>query len=319
MRNLKRDTARPSLWLPFLLVAGSVLFAGCGATAPIVGSIDTPDTLQTDETGTFQAVIENEEEADGPLTYTWKFGDGSTESGLRATHKYGSTGQYTVRFRASNEGGADSARATLQMVSPPEPAQIVSLTATPNPVDEGERISFETNVKGDNPMTYNWRLGDGTRKTERSASHMYASAGEYTVRLRAANEAGEDTRTVNVQVNRVPPEICRSMSEMSSAFFNRNSSTLTDAAKTSLRENSAILSKCPNIKVRTVGFAAPNEQNAESLSEDRAEAVAAFYRENGVSRSRITTMGNGMVDGVTSKKGGTREYRRADSIPQREE
>jgi hypothetical protein len=30
------------------------------------------------------------------------------------------------------------------------------------------------------------------------------------------------------------------------------------------------------------------------------------------------TSGQGQVEGVTSKKGGTRQYRRADSLPQRD-
>lgn len=318
MLSLRGNPARPSLLLPILFVAGSIFLAGCGATAPVISSINTPDTLETNESGTFEAMIQNEDEADESLSYAWEFGDGSTEPGLRTTHEYGSTGEYTVLFHASNEGGADSAQATLQMVSPPQPARVVSLNATPNPVDEGESVSFESNVQGENPMTYNWSLGDGNTGSERSTSHMYASAGEYTVRFRAENASGSDTRTVNVQVNRVRPEICQTVSEMSSAFFERNSSTLTDEAKTSLRENSDILSRCPDVSVRTTGFAAPNERNVESLSADRAEAVAAFYRENGVSRSQITTQGNGSVDEIASMKGGTREYRRADSIPQGE-
>lgn len=318
MRHLSDTLARPALWLPILLVGAGMLLTGCGATAPVISSIDTPDTLQTNESGTFQAMIQNEAEADEPLRYTWEFGDGSTGPGLRATHEYGSTGRYTVLFHARNEGGADSARATLQMVSPPKPAKIVSVNVTPNPVDEGATVSFSSNVQGDNPMTYEWNLGDGNSGDERSASHKYASAGEYTVRLRAANDTGSDTRTVNVEVDRERPEICGMVSEMSSAFFNENSSTLTDEAKTSLRQNTSILSQCPNVTVRTEGFAAPNERNPESLSEDRAEAVAAFYRENGASQSQVTARGQGTVDEVASMKGGTREYRRADSVPQQE-
>jgi outer membrane protein OmpA-like peptidoglycan-associated protein len=109
-----------------------------------------------------------------------------------------------------------------------------------------------------------------------------------------------------------------SVSEMNSAFFGRNSSTLTDEAQKSLQENVDILSQCPNLTVGVEGFAAPGERNAQSLSEDRAQAVADFYSNNGVDNGRISTSGEGRVEGVTTKKGGTREYRRADSIPQRQ-
>jgi len=34
--------------------------------------------------------------------------------------------------------------------------------------------------------------------------------------------------------------------------------------------------------------------------------------------SRMTMSGQGQVEGVTTKKGGTRQYRRADSVPERD-
>jgi len=75
-----------SFWLSGLLVAGGVLLSGCGATAPVVDSIETPDTLRVGQSGTFQAVLGNEQQADRPLTHTWRYGDGSSGSGLQAEH-----------------------------------------------------------------------------------------------------------------------------------------------------------------------------------------------------------------------------------------
>lgn len=307
-----------SLWLPVLLLVGGLVLAGCGATAPVVNSINTPDTLETGESGTFEATIENEEDADEPLTYTWDYGDGATGSGLLSNHSYNSTGQYTVQFRASNEGGADSSSATVTVVRSPVPAQITSINANPNPVDAGERVRFSSNVQGDSPVSYNWSFGDGSQSSGSSPSHVFEDAGQYTVELEASNSIGEDSRSLTVRVNRALPEICTTVSEFNSAFFGRNSSTLTDEAESSLNENADILNRCPNLTVRVEGFAAPGERNAQSLSEDRAQAVADYYADdNGIEDNRINTSGEGQVSGVTSKKGGTREYRRADSIPQR--
>ena len=306
-----------SLWLPILLLFGGLFLAGCGATAPVVNSINTPDTLETGESGNFRASIENEEDADEPLTYTWDYGDGSTGSGLNTSKAYNSTGQYTVLFSASNEGGADSSRAMVTVVRPPQPAQITSINANPNPVDAGNQVNFSSNVQGDSPVDYSWSFGDGNSGSGSSPSHTFESAGQYTVQLEASNNVGSDSRSVTVRVNRDLPEICTTVSEFNSAFFGRNSSTLTDEARKSLQENTDLLSQCPNLSVRIEGFAAPGERNAQSLSEDRAQAVADFYSGNGVQSSRITMSGEGEVSGVTTKKGGTREYRRADSIPQR--
>lgn len=129
---------------------------------------------------------------------------------------------------------------------------------------------------------------------------------------------GEDSRRLTVRVNRVLPRICKTVSELSSAYFGQNSSTLRKGARKTLSENARVLSKCQNLQVRVRGFTGPRERNAKALSQDRAEAVAKFYRNNGVPRRRITTRGRGQVEGVTSKKGGTREYRRVDSIRRRQ-
>ncbi|MFB6249966.1 MAG: OmpA family protein [Salinibacter sp.] len=307
-----------SFWLPVLLVLGGLFLTGCGATAPVVNSINTPDTLETGESGTFEATIQNQQEADEPLTYTWDYGDGSTGSGLLTNHSFNSTGQYTVEFRASNEGGADSASASVTVVPPPQPPSITSINANPNPVDAGNQVRFSSNVSGDSPIDYSWNFGDGNTGSGSSPTHTFESAGQYTVELEASNNVGQDNMSTTVRVNRDLPEICTTVSEFNSAFFGRNSSTLTEEARKSLQENVDILNQCPNLSVRIEGFAAPGERNAQSLSEDRAQAVADYYSNNGVESMRMSMSGEGEVSGVTSKKGGTREYRRADSIPQRE-
>jgi len=306
------------LLLPLAFLFGGLLLSGCGSTAPVVGSISGPDTLETNESGTFEAVIDNEEDADAPLTYQWQFGDGATGSGTLVSHAYSSTGEYTVRFEARNDGGADTSRTSVVVVPEPVPASITSINANPNPADDGERVRFTSNVEGDSPVSYEWDFGDGNTASSRSTFHTFEEPGTYTVRLTASNDVGEDTRTLTMEVERSLPQICTTVSEMNSAFFGRNSSTLDDEAEETLQENADILSDCPNLTVQVEGFAAPGERDQQSLSEDRAQAVADFYQENGVESTRIQTSGEGQVEGVTSKKGGTRQYRRADSIPQRE-
>lgn len=109
------------------------------------------------------------------------------------------------------------------------------------------------------------------------------------------------------------------VNKVNSVFFDANPSTHSDEAKDTLTENVDVVSKCPNLRVRIESFTAPGERNVQSLSEDRAEAVADFYESHDVGESRISTIGEGQVDGVTTNKGGTRQYRRADSISVRED
>jgi outer membrane protein OmpA-like peptidoglycan-associated protein len=164
-----------------------------------------------------------------------------------------------------------------------------------------------------------WDFGDGATDEGGSPSHTYEDPGTYTVELVASNEAGEDSRTLTMTVERALPAICTTVEEFSSAFFERNSSTLTEDAEETLQENLDVLTKCPNLDVRVDGFAAPDERNPQELSEDRAEAVAALYEDNGVSSDRITSQGRGAPeDAMVSKKGDAQQYRRADSIPEQQ-
>ena len=280
-------------------------------------ALDGPTSVQVGESATYAATV-NEEEADRPLSYQWRFGDGNIGSGLTASHTYSEPGTYTVSFTASNDVGEASESLTVEVTSLPQPAQIASVNANPNPAEAGQTVRFSSNVEGNSPITYSWSFGDGGSAMGQSPTYTYDEAGQYTARLNVSNEAGEDTRTVTVRVDRALPAICTTVGELNSAFFQRNSSTLTEEAEGSLRENADVLGQCPNLTGRVEGFAGPDERNPRSLSEDRAEAVAEFYESNGVPADRVMARGQGQVEGVTTKKGGTRQYRRADTIPERE-
>jgi outer membrane protein OmpA-like peptidoglycan-associated protein len=298
-------------------VAGVKVSLHSNPTPPRVLSLDGPTSVQTGEEVSYAASV-NAEEADRPLTYQWDFGDGSTGSGMTASHTFRTPGTYTVRFTARNEAGEASQTLTVTAEEPPTPAQVVSINANPNPVDEGEPVSFSANVEGDSPISYDWDFGDGATGSGERPTHTYDEPGTYTVELTASNEVGESSQTLTMTVERALPSICMSVNEFNSAFFERNSSTLTEDGEEALQENLDILTQCPNLTVQVEGFSAPGERNAEALSEDRAEAVAGFYEDGGVSANRIMTEGQGAPEGVTTKKGGTQQYRRVDSIPQRQ-
>jgi PKD repeat protein len=273
-----------------------------------------PTDLLTNEDGTFEASINAD--ATQPVTYTWDFGDGTTASGLVATHMYPDEGTYTVTFTARNKRSSDSRTMTVTAVRPIQAPSIITVTFDPTAPDTQSNVKFTANVRGDDREVtgYAWDFGDGSKSSEASPTHTFATPGTYTVTLRASNSAGSDTRTTTVTVNPYEAAICRELTDLNAAFFNRNSSTLTDEALAALQDNVDILNECPNICVSIEGHAAPGERNAQSLSEARANAVEKYYIDNGVAASRLTAMGKGRVPGV-SRKEGTSQYRRADSIP----
>jgi PKD repeat protein len=60
----------------------------------------------------------------GPLTYAWDFGDGSSGTGTNPTHSYSAVGTYNVTLTVSDNAGAtdsDMTTASITTITPPPP------------------------------------------------------------------------------------------------------------------------------------------------------------------------------------------------------
>nr|WP_279310407.1 PKD domain-containing protein [Salinibacter ruber] len=170
-------------------------------TPPRIIRLEGPDTLDTGTSVTFAATV-NEEAADRPLDYQWDFGDGATATGRTATHAYDRPGRYVVSFSARNRAGTAEASTAVVAEPPPEPPQIATARATPEPAAAGAAVQFSAAATGGNPIAYEWRFGDGASAEAASPTHTYETPGTYTARLRVSNPDGDDTRTVTVRVAR---------------------------------------------------------------------------------------------------------------------
>lgn len=287
---------------------------GCKSVPVDIQSMDAPNELETNESGDFG--VQLNEDAKQPVSVSWNFGDDGTDSGSSASHSFDSPGTYTVTATATNRNGksSDVETATVVVVSPPVPAAIVSMNASDMNPDTRTNVRFTSNVNGDAPLSYNWNLGDGETSTNSSPSHTYDEPGTYDVELSVSNEHGSDSRSMSLTVAWYEAAICSEVAELSGAFFDQNSSTLTDESRAALGDNLEILSECPNMNVRLEGISAPGERRAQELSEDRARAVEQFYTDAGVPANRIVTIGNGRTQETTSKKEGLAQYRRVDTI-----
>ena len=294
----------------------AILLTGCNPRAVETLTLNAPETLETNQSGEFSAAAN--EEARPPVMYAWEFGDGSTADSSYAAHTYGEAGSYTVTVTASNRNGRFSISETtnVMVMDPPVPAQVLALLASSTSVDTRTPVEFSANVRGDAPLTYAWNFGDGTSSASPRPQHTFMAEGQYGVSLEVSNEHGRDARTLTVTVEQYEPPYCADLAEMSTVFFERNSSLLTDSVQGALADNLEILGECLNLQVRVEGMASALERNAQTLSEDRARAVRDHYIANGIDANRITTAGVGSADG-SSKKSGADQFRRADTIPLR--
>lgn len=135
-------------------------------------------------------------DADGEVVgWAWSFGDGTTSNDRHPAKAYSATGTYSVTLTVTDNRGARSAPATLNVAVTTEPVANVPPTARINVVedeDDGLLLHF-TDRSGDTDgvvVERLWDFGDGTTTTERHPSHIYAAAGRYPVRLTATDDRG---------------------------------------------------------------------------------------------------------------------------------
>ena len=120
------------------------------------------------------------------ITWNWKLGDGNTTSAFQAKYKYATGGSYTVTLTANSGGCIDSIRKTVRVNNKPianfSIANVCSGTAAQ--IVNSSSISSGT-------LTYDYDFGDGTAHSNLAApSHVYATAGTYTVFLTLTSDSG---------------------------------------------------------------------------------------------------------------------------------
>jgi PKD repeat protein len=126
--------------------------------------------------------------------FAWDFGDGASDSGEEVAHLYARPGRYTARLRLRGPGGASEASREIEVLPPDRAA--ADFRARPAKGRAPLEVRFENLSR--NALRFAWDFGDGTTSAEREPAHVYREPGEYTVRLRVANDLGEDAcaRTV---------------------------------------------------------------------------------------------------------------------------
>ena len=298
-------------------VGGGLRYDFNAPLIPVDATIDGPTALVTDETGTYTAFVNRD--ASGPLTYMWDFGDGATADGLTASHAYSAPGTYTVSFTAAGPINSDTETMLVTVSVPPVLDVAPVLTncrATPNPAGIGEAVRFSASASGTDPITFRYDFGDGQTAETLNATNAYAAAGTYTATLTATNEIGSDQCTIVVTVvNRR----CENVTELNTVYFGYRSANLTDEARGRLDENLAVLNECPQVCVTINGYSDDRESDKVRLSERRAQSVADYYTEMGISEDRVRARGLGEAPDSNSKEDpgqGDRNARRAESIPQ---
>ncbi len=121
-------------------------------------------------------------------------------------------GNYNLKVFYSNNGCWILAPETAYQYSNPFPVQVIAnqpitanFSATPTTICIGNTVNF-TDLTTGNPTSWAWNFGDGNTSTSSNPSHVYSTAGTFTVSLTVSNGTNNDSYSINnlITVNSVP-------------------------------------------------------------------------------------------------------------------
>jgi len=144
-----------------------------------------------------QSVQFTDQSTNTPTSWSWTFGDGGTSTIKNPSHVYASVGTFTVTLTATNNGGSNMVTKNGYItVNTVVNTPVAAFTGSPTTITAGQSVQF-TDQSTNTPTSWSWNFGDGGTSTTRNPSHIYSSAGTYTVTLTAINNAGSDGETKN--------------------------------------------------------------------------------------------------------------------------
>ncbi|MCH7975907.1 MAG: PKD domain-containing protein [Bacteroidetes bacterium] len=271
---------------------------------------DCSSELNVGQSGSFTA--SSNADATGPVSYAWNFGDGTSGTGMTASHAFSAPGSYTVSVTAQGPYNSDTDTCLVNVI---DVLSVTNCRVSPSRADIGQTVTVNADVTGSEPREVTVDFGDGDTADSLPATHSYSDPGTYTVTITATNATGSDSTTCTVTVGDV---FCDEVTELNTVYFDYEMSSLSSEARGRLDENIEVLTRCPNICVVINGYADDQERDKLRLSERRADEAQAYYVANGIDESRIVARGLGEHPDSNSKEDpgpGDRNARRADSIP----
>jgi PKD repeat protein len=201
------------------------------ATASTTVSIAAPVLVLTPVAGFSRSAVSGivpltvtfvDTSTNSPTSWAWNFGDGGTAATRNASHTYSIPGTYTVTLTATNSAGSNSITSTVAALVPAVIPSFIKSTASGSaPLT----VQF-TDTSVNSPTSWSWNFGDGATSTAQNPSHVYTTAGTYTVTLNALNSTGGSpiTSTVTVTSNIVNITVLQNMQNVN-IYNNRSPSS----------------------------------------------------------------------------------------------
>jgi len=145
-----------------------------------------------------------------PVSWSWDFGDGETDTRQDTVHVYNQPGLFTVSLTVTDDNGTISTTEREAYISVLTPGELIAnFSATPSSGTIPLSVQFTDKSEG-SPTLWSWDFGDGKSDIVANPVHVYEKAGNYTVTLTVSNQEGgvaTKSRKSFIQAQTVPTPI----------------------------------------------------------------------------------------------------------------
>ncbi len=193
----------------FIIPTGNVLATGAAGERDILIVQGNASPMQTEPghsitftaSAEFGKVTVGMSDVTSSTSFVWFFGDGSLVKGQSLTHKYSSSGTYTVTVTGSYGSYTDKDSLTITIRVLPV-AKITADTTSPKAYLDSVHFDASGPYDPDGYVTsYKWDFGDGSTASGVTADHTFKE-GTYAVKLTVTDNGGfSDTTTVTINSN----------------------------------------------------------------------------------------------------------------------
>ena len=128
-------------------------------------------------------------------SWSWDFGDGSSSTLRHPTHAYMEPGTFAVQLTVDGPGGESTIR-ELDLIQVQLSPVTADFTARESSGEVLLSVTFE-DLSGGDPTTWSWDFGDGGTSSKKAPTHVYTSAGTYSVSLGISGPGGSDFTTID--------------------------------------------------------------------------------------------------------------------------
>ncbi|MEP7108427.1 MAG: PKD domain-containing protein, partial [Ferruginibacter sp.] len=123
-------------------------------------------------------------------TWQWDFGDGFSSGEQSPLHIYNNSGNFNVTLRIINKKGCLNTFSKDQYIRIDAGVTANFSSIVPSLCSAPVTINFQNLSIGTGTLAYQWLFGDGAASSLPNPSHIYNSAGTYTVKLIVTNATG---------------------------------------------------------------------------------------------------------------------------------